>query len=470
MTLPRPLSRLLPLLCLLLSAPFVRSAAAGIPELWAERCACAVAVEFLVEAETERRENSSFGTVVDKEGLIMLPPVAINLRHTPQQLKQFKVYLPGESEPTDAVYLGVDSLSGCHFVRVGEAARAKLRPVTDFIPEGKVPAVGLTEEVWGLGLRGKEEDFIPYVMMSRIALINRLPQETAIAQQEITAPGLPVFNVRGEFVGIGLSSFGQSYIQFSRTERGGVPVMLVNVEETSAFLTAAESIPQFTRVPGSPFGRPMAWLGAFGLQAVDTEVARFLKLGNQSAAVIGEVLEGSPAEKAGLKERDVIVAINGTPLPRFRPDRSVATHIDRIVDGAKPGEVLTLTVLRDGQRLSMPATLTDSPKLAREASRRYFERLGFTGRECVYSDAILRRAKAAEALGLVAHFVKPGSPAASAGLQQEDWIKEIDGVEIKAPEEAFERLAAIEKDGTRNDFVLLVSRGGDTNILRVKLK
>ena len=78
--------------------------------------------------------------------------------------------------------------------------------------------------------------------------------------------------------------------------------------------------------------------------------------------------------------------------------------------------------------------------------------------------------KSAETTGTVAHFVKPSSPAAVAGLRQEDWIKEIDGTEVKTFAAATEKLAAIERDPLRSEFVLLVSRGGETAVLRVKLK
>ena len=171
-----------------------------------------------------------------------------------------------------------------------------------------------------------------------------------------------------------------------------------------------------------------------------------------------------------MKERDVVVAINGKTLPRFKPDRAVTTFIDREMDRRAPGDQVSLTVLRDGQRVELAVTLADAPKLAREVPRRYFERLGLTAREFVFSDAVVHRAKAAEQGGVIAHFVKPNGPAGTAGLQTDDWIKEIDGAEVKTFMEAVARLAAIESDMTRSEFVLLVSRGGETSVLRVKLK
>ena len=59
------------------------------------------------------------------------------------------------------------------------------------------------------------------------------------------------------------------------------------------------------------------------------------------------------------------------------------------------------------------------------------QRIRFTAREFVYGDAIARRLKIADTAGVVAHFVKGNSPVAIAGLRTDDWIKEIDGVEVK---------------------------------------
>ncbi|NBQ57970.1 MAG: PDZ domain-containing protein, partial [Opitutaceae bacterium] len=303
-----------------------------------------------------------------------------------------------------------------------------------------------------------------------IALIQSLPQRTGIAQHEVAGPGLPVFNRDGSFVGLALSSFGQTFLQFSRADRGGSPTMLINVEESSVFHLTVEVLPYLSRVPQNEFGRPLAWLGAYGFEPMDREVATFLKLDAQSGAVVSEVLEGSPAEKAGMQARDIVLEINGRALPRFKPDRVVVSFVEREVERRVPGAPLSLTVLRGTERVDVKVTLGDEPKLMREAARRYFERLGFTAREFVYGDAISRRLKVADTAGIVAHFVKGNSPVSVAGLRMDDWIKEIDGVEPKSFAEAVEKLAAIQADAARTEFVLLVGRAGETAVLRVKLK
>ncbi|HWA86021.1 MAG TPA: PDZ domain-containing protein [Opitutus sp.] len=456
----------LPLLIGLATVASLR--ATDLPALWAERVKSVVAVEYYTETEVDRRPSVAYGTVIDERGTIILPSVAISARATPSQLKDFKIYRPGNPASAPGEYLGQDALTGWHFVRADASIRGELVPITRFAAKRPV-RLQMAEEVWGIGLRNKDEDFTAYYLSSHVSLVQSLPQTTAIAQQEVAGPGLPAFNRAGEFVGLGLSSFGQNYAEFSRASPGGHPVILVNVEESGALLAAEEVLPYLGRIPKNAFGRPLAWLGAYGIEPVDPDVAKFLKLGAQSAVVVSEVLDGSPAAKAGLKDRDIITAINGEPLPRLKPDRIVVVYLGREIQRRNPGDTIAFTVLRDGSASEISVVLGEEPKLVIEADRKYFDRLGFTAREFVYDDAVERRVNAADARGVIAHFVKPNGPAAAAGLQTDDWIKEIDGVEVKSFAAAATQLGVIEADASRSECVLLVSRNGDTAVLRMKL-
>ena len=117
-------------------------------------------------------------------------------------------------------------MSGWHFVRVEEKLRASLVPVTAFAAKTTSAEPAMGEEFWGIGLRGKDEDFKPYFMASRISLVQSLPERTGIALAEVAAPGLPVFDRSGVFAGVAVGGFGQTYLQYSRNDRG-LPVMLM---------------------------------------------------------------------------------------------------------------------------------------------------------------------------------------------------------------------------------------------------
>jgi serine protease Do len=444
--------------------------AADLQDLWAERVKCTVAVEYFTETESERRTTVAYGAVVDANGTIILPPGAIDPHVPPGQLRDFKVFVPGDPASAKGEYLGQDAFTGWHFVRAEERIRARLVPVTAFAARGRAPVPRLGDEVWGIGLRPLEEDFAPYLLTSRLALVQSLPEPTGEAQQEVAGPGLPVFNRQGVFVGLALNSGAQPYMLYSQMNRGGAAVLLVDIQESSLFELADEVIPYVGRVPANVNGRPLAWLGADGLEPMGRDVADFLRLGEQSGAVVSEVLEGSPAERAGMRDRDIILAIDGKPLPAFKPNRYVTDYVEREVARRHPGDVIALTVARGSARVTLRATLGEEPTLPREALRRYFERIGFTAREFVYGDAVERRIKVGQSAGVVVHYVKPNTPASIAGLQPDDWIKEIDGFPARTFADAANQLAAIEADPMRAEVVLLVSRGNDTAVLRVKLK
>ncbi|MDI1337893.1 MAG: PDZ domain-containing protein [Lacunisphaera sp.] len=453
-----------PFLCAFLLA--VAAAAAPLPELFNDRLKSVVAVEFFVQAEIERQPVTVMGTVVDTQGTIILPSAAILPGIPPAQLKDFKVYRPGSTESFNAAYLGQDPFTGWHFLRVEERLRSSLVPITQYPAITGDPA--LSDELWGIGLRNRDEDFTPYFLSSRVATVMKLPQKTAILGAEVASPGLPVFNAAGQFAGLAQTSFGQNFLIFSRNQHGN-PILLINVEESSVVLLADEVLPNLGRVPQSVTGRPIAWFGAYGLQPMDPEVAKLLKLENQSGVVLSDIMDGSPAAQAGLRERDIVFAVDGQPLPRLKPDRVVVGYFGQQILKHRPGDTLALAILRGTERQEIKVKLGDEPKLAREADRHYLERLGFTVREFLYGDGIMHRAMTTEQKGVMVQFVKPGSAVATAGLRPDDWVKDIDGEEIKTYAQALAKLSAIEADVKRPEMVLLVSRGGETAVLRIKL-
>jgi len=447
------------------------ASAATLPELWRERVKSVVGVEFFTDGEMERQSTEVPGVVIDDQGTIVFTSQAVNNRVAPGQLKDFRVYVAGApaTQYFTAEYLGPDEYTGLQFIRVEEKGRADLVPITRFaVADQAEPAVA--EELWGIGLRKKSEDFLPYFMSSRVAMVQSVPQRTAVLAHDVAGQGLPVFNQQGDFVGLTIGGYGQTFLQVTASERTPQPVLMVNPDESSVVLLGREILPYLDRIPSTPSGRPLAWLGANGLQALDPAIASFMGLANQSAVGVTEVLEGSPAEKAGLVARDIVVTLDDQPLPRFKPDQAAVTYFEREIDRRRPGQTLTLGVLRDGRKIKIDVVLEEAPQLPREAPRRYFDFLGITVREFTYADGAIRRVRMAGHHGVIAHFVKPKSSAAAAGLRTDDWVKGIDGTAITTLAEAEKLLEAIEADRTRTEYTLTVEREGASTELLIKLK
>lgn len=433
-------------------------------ELFEQRVKSVVAVEFFVETEAERRPSTVIGIVADDHGLIVLLDSAIPGWLPPGQLKDFRVYRAGSRAGVTAEYLGQDFLTGWHFLRADEAVHAALVPCTSFDPA--VPRIG--DEVWGIGIMSKEFDFQPFLLGGRVALMQELPQRIGYAMHDVASPGAPVFARGGAFVGWGGNPVPQERVMFLEEERYNVG--LQNTNGTASFYLASEVVPYLGRVPTAPTGQDVPWLGLVGLQPVEPEVAEFLKLSDQAAVVVSDVIKGGPAEQAGMEKRDIVVALDGEPFPRFRPERVVTAHLEREIMLRRPGDIVRLGIARGNERFEVEVTLGRQPKPLKEAGREYFERAGLTVREFVLYDAISRRMAETGEPGVIANFVKPNSPTAAAGLQQGDLIREVDAHQVTSFAHAVELFRAIMSDPTRTEFVLLISRGAETQVIRVRLK
>ena len=434
--------------------------------LFDERVSTVVIVEFFIQHEIEREPVVTVGLVRDDEGHVVLLEQAIPLWIRPDRLRDFKIRPLGrvEGEGWPAEYRGQSHRSGFHFVQVDSGHREALTPITRFTVRSPQVADGL----WGIGIMPEDFEYQPYLLTARLGLRQALPWQVGFTQHPVASPGAPVFTTTGDFAGWAGRPITQEKVLFMGSERYTVGIQ--PVQESAAFLLAEEFLRYSEHIPASPLENNRPWLGVAGLQPVDREVARFLKLEDQSALVVSDVIKGSPAADASLRSRDIIVAVDGQRLPRLRPAAVAVRYFDLIMGQKMIGDKLELTVLREGKEVPVEVTLVRSPRSLKEAVREYFPRLGFSVREFLLFDNINQRLLTLElAEGVIVEFVRNNSPVSAAGLQPGDWIKEIDGRAIVDLDEAAGLLEAIDKDSSRRDLVILISRNNETKVLRAKL-
>ncbi|MEZ5278582.1 MAG: PDZ domain-containing protein [Opitutaceae bacterium] len=458
----RPFARFGVVFSLFLTVLPVLRSASSIPELFEQRIRSVVAVEFFVETETDRRPSTVVGLVASEDGLIILLDGAVPGWLPPTDFKDFKIYAVGSSESIPGTYLGQDSLTGWHFVRADKALWNQVVPFTAYGTAR--PELG--EELWGIGIMGKDFDFQPFFLDGRLAVIQKLPQTFGFSVAGVASPGSAVFNRDGVFVGWASNPIPQERVLFLENERYTVGIQTTN--ESGSFFLAEEVVPFIGRVPESPMGRKNPWLGVYGLQPVAKEVTTFMSLENQSAIVVSDIIPDSPAEAAGVEARDIIIAVDGVTLPKFSPDRVVTGYFERRILEREPGDSLTLGILRGTERVEVTVSLAAQPTTLKEAARRYFPDLGITLREFVIFDRISRRMVDSAETGVIANFVRPNSPANTAGLRAGDLIQEIDGEPTVSYEQAIAQMAGIEADQAQTEFVLLVNRNGETSVIRIR--
>jgi serine protease Do len=195
-------------------------------------------------------------------------------------------------------------------------------------------------------------------------------------------------------------------------------------------------------------GEQWGWLGVRIRDLTEQEMEELsakLGLGEGFGALVAEVIEDTPAASAGLRDGDLIVAIDGRPIVETRA-------LQRLVGGAEAGREIELVVLRDGRRQELRARVGQMPPEL--VAERVALEFGFFVRGAA-RDA---PGPAGGGPPLVA-AVAEESAAARAGLQVGDRIVAVNGRDV-ASIDAFRRQA--QDLLLRNELRLRVERRGET--------
>jgi serine protease Do len=153
--------------------------------------------------------------------------------------------------------------------------------------------------------------------------------------------GGPLINSRGEVIGINSAiSSRASNIGFA-----------VPINQAAAILPQLKARGRVSR-------------GFVGVILIDVTPAlqRSLNLGAARGALVQDVTDGSPAERAGVRPYDVIVQLDG---------RDIVTNEELIrdVSGRQPGTIVRLEIVRDGRRSTVPVKLVERPLRVEEDRR-----------------------------------------------------------------------------------------------------
>src|SRR6185369_6078526 len=180
---------------------------------------------------------------------------------------------------------------------------------------------------------------------------------------------------------------------------------------------------------------------------VTSDLAASLGMPDAKGVIVNSVRAGSAAEKAGLRQGDVITALNDAAVSDTNAFRN------RVASNG-PGSTVTLTVLRDNREQKITATLDEfSEQTARAENqgeggqnpRAGGGKLGVSVAPLTPEIAQELQLKAGTT-GVVVESVDPAGPAIEAGIQRGDVIQEVNRQPVKSPDDL---RAAIEKNGTR---------------------
>jgi serine protease Do len=200
--------------------------------------------------------------------------------------------------------------------------------------------------------------------------------------------------------------------------------------------------------------------GWFGIQIQDvTESdAKDLELATAGALVM-KVEENSPAQKAGLKRYDLIVAINGKAV-------KAAADLQMEIANSTPGDEINVTIFRNRDKQTVKIKVSEAPDSIKEQAVAESKSLNLGMVLVKNTPALAREYELKTAKGLVIENVDRGGAAAENGLKPGDVILAVNRSEIDSVEQ-FKRILASRRSGSM--VLLLINRNGDEVYVRFSL-
>lgn len=183
------------------------------------------------------------------------------------------------------------------------------------------------------------------------------------------------------------------------------------------------------------------------LQDIDQDLAQAFNLKQRGGALVADVTRNSPAERAGIKQGDVIQAYDNHPVPNVASLRKAIALM-------LPGSRTTLKVLRNGTTLDIPIEIGSFPNSEPMAVRISDSKLGFEVQDL--TPELARSLNLTEEAGLIVSKVEPGSPAAWAGISKGSQIVAVNQQKVNSVEQ-FNMM--LQKTAPGRPILLLVKQG-----------
>ncbi len=255
--------------------------------------------------------------------------------------------------------------------------------------------------------------------------------------------GGPLINIKGEVVGVNTAIF---------TKSGGymgigfaIPINMVKAIEKQLIEKG-----EVTR----------GYLGVM-IQEMTPELKRSFGLKeDQGGVLISDVIEGSPAQKAGLKRGDVVIEFNGKKVTNVSEFRNMVAL-------TPPGTKVTVVVIRKGKRKEFKVVLGNLKKATIILSSRteLLKKLGFSVQNLTRD--LAEQFGYTNEKGVLISQVVPGSPAEQAGLEPGMLIMEVNRIPVRNTKQFFKALAKSKKTGK---VLLLVYNGEYTRYVLLSLR
>jgi len=359
------------------------------------------------------------GFVISKEGLI------ITNNHVVEKATEIKIKLHNGKE-YDAKLVGRDPKTDLALIQV---APDKDFPTPAVLGDSDALRVGdwvmAVGNPFGLG-----HTITTGIISAKSRILGAGPYDDFLQTDAAINPGNsggPLFNMTGQVIGINTAIIAQGQgLGFA------IPVNM-----------AKDLLPQLKT------GKVVrGWLGVM-IQDITPKLAESFGLKSAKGVLVSDVVKGSPAEKSGLKQGDVIMRFDAKEIEN-------AHKLSQVVAATAPDTRVKVDIRRNGNAKTVSLTIGTMPSEEQTAVAPKEEISWGMAVQELTPQLAQQLGLEPGVTGVVITDIKEGSPAAEAGLQTGDLISEVNRTAIKNLNDYQQALKKV-KNG--ENLLLLVKRG-----------
>jgi len=339
---------------------------------------------------------------------------------------EYDAELIGTDSRTDLALLKVEEERIFTYVAFGDDNTARIGEWV--VAVGNPFGLGGTVTAGIISARGRDIGAGPYDDFLQIdAAVNR------------GNSGGPTFNLSGEVVGVNTAIFSPS--------GGNVGI---------AFAVPASVAKDVITDLMDDGNVERGWLGV-RIQPVTEEIAESLGLDEPQGALIADAEDGAPAQKAGIRSGDVIVAVDGEVIQGPR-------ELSRSIAAFDPQSDVVIDVIRGGRTRSFDVVLGELPSdLAATAPAEPTE-----PEPTELTDLGLVVLPAEDGAGVRVADIDPDSAAAESGINRGDIITEVNNEPVNSASQMEAAIARVKEAG-RGAALLRVENGQRARYLALPL-
>jgi serine protease Do len=378
----------------------------------------------------QKRRSLGSGCIVSEDGYILTN------NHVVQRADEITVKLYDERE-LPAEVIGSDPKTDIALIKIKN--------------DGKLPSSNLGDSdslkvgEWVVAIGnpfGLEHTVTTGIVSAKGRVIGSGPYDDFIQTDASINPGNsggPLFNLKGEVVGI-----NTAIVQGGQGIGFAIPINIA--KDVFAQLKEKGKVVR-------------GWLGVY-MQDITEDMAKSFNLKSKDGVIITEVITDSPAERAGLKESDVLIEFDGKKVKDVH-------QLPALVAAITPGTEVAVKIIRDGKQKNINVKLGEMPGEEDLVSKKTdnIGELGLVVQDI--SDEIAKFMEIEDTSGVIVSGVESGSPSDDAGIRERDIIRQVNRKQIKDLTEFREALKNASGEGS---VLFLIERGERRLFVVVKKK